>query len=80
MFYFNANSAKLYTTWEEASAGEEAEKIFPPVKKQWVNKNGCTPDSISNWDENVLYRRQMSHVSKEEAAAQVVRLQRIDSL
>ena len=80
VFYFNAHSAVLFTSWEAASADEEAERIQPPVKKQWVKKNGSTPDSISNWDANILYQRQMYCISKEEAAAQVVRLQGIDSL
>ena len=80
VFYFNAHKAVLFTIWKATSADEEAERIFPPVKKQWVKKNGCTPDSISNWDANILYQRQMYCISKEEDAAQVVRLQGIDSL
>lgn len=75
VFYFNAHSAVPFTVWEAASTDEEAERIFPPVKKQWVKKNGCIPDSISNWDANILYQRQMYCISKEEAAGQVVRLQ-----
>ena len=33
VFYFNAHSAVPFTIWEAASTDEEAERIFPPVKK-----------------------------------------------